>query len=96
VDIRSQIVDLHRDARQDRLEIQGMFRAILDRLPPASGLQHHHQARDVFVTSWLFFFTPLCTTFVFFYLHTVDSANFEFGVILFCCAHFIFDYAFLF
>jgi hypothetical protein len=37
VDIRSQIADLQRDARQDRLEIQGMFRAILDRLPPASG-----------------------------------------------------------
>jgi hypothetical protein len=37
VDIRSQIVDLQRDARQDRFEIQGMFRAILDRLPPASG-----------------------------------------------------------
>jgi hypothetical protein len=36
-DIRSQIADLQRDARQDRLEIQGMFRAILDRLPPASG-----------------------------------------------------------
>jgi outer membrane protein TolC len=37
MDIRSQIADLQRDARQDRLEIQGMFRAILDRLPPASG-----------------------------------------------------------
>jgi outer membrane protein TolC len=37
VDIRSQITKLQRDARQDRLEIQRMFRAILDRLPPASG-----------------------------------------------------------
>jgi hypothetical protein len=37
VDIRSQIADLQRDARQDRLEIQEMFRAILDRLSPASG-----------------------------------------------------------
>jgi hypothetical protein len=37
VDIQSQIADLQNDARQDRLEIQGMFRAILDRLPPASG-----------------------------------------------------------
>jgi hypothetical protein len=37
VDMRSQIVDLQRDARQDKLEIQEMFRAILDRLPPASG-----------------------------------------------------------
>jgi hypothetical protein len=37
MDIRSQITDLQRDARQDRLKIQGMFRAILDRLPPALG-----------------------------------------------------------
>jgi hypothetical protein len=37
VDIRSQIADLQRDARQDRLEVQEMFRAILDRLPPAAG-----------------------------------------------------------
>jgi hypothetical protein len=37
VDIRSQITDLQRDARQDRLEVQEMFRAILDRLPPAAG-----------------------------------------------------------
>jgi hypothetical protein len=36
-DMRSQIADLQRDAHQDRLEIQEMFRAILDRLPPASG-----------------------------------------------------------
>jgi hypothetical protein len=32
----SQIADLQRDARQDRLEVQEMFRAILDRLPPAA------------------------------------------------------------
>jgi hypothetical protein len=37
VDIRSQIADLQRDARQDRLEVQQMFRAIMDRLPPAAG-----------------------------------------------------------
>jgi hypothetical protein len=36
-DIRSQFIDLQRDARQDRLEVQEMFRAILDRPPPASG-----------------------------------------------------------
>jgi hypothetical protein len=37
VDIRSQIADLQRDARQDRLEVQEMFRAIMERLPPAAG-----------------------------------------------------------
>jgi hypothetical protein len=37
VDMRSQIADLQRDARQDWLEIQDMFRDILDRLSPASG-----------------------------------------------------------
>jgi hypothetical protein len=37
VDIRSQIADLQRDARQDRLEVQQMFGAIMDRLPPAAG-----------------------------------------------------------
>jgi hypothetical protein len=37
VDIRSQIADLQKDARQDRLEVQQMFRAIMDRLPPAAG-----------------------------------------------------------
>ena len=36
-DIRFQIADIQRDARQDRLEITEMFQAILDRLPPASG-----------------------------------------------------------
>jgi hypothetical protein len=36
VDMRSQITDLQRDARQDRHEIREMFRAILDRLPPTS------------------------------------------------------------
>jgi hypothetical protein len=34
-DIRFQIADIQRDARQDRLETQDMLRAILDRLPPA-------------------------------------------------------------
>jgi hypothetical protein len=44
VDIRSQIrdvrfhfADLQRDVRQDTLEVQEMFRAIMDRLPPAVG-----------------------------------------------------------
>jgi hypothetical protein len=37
LDIRFQIADLQRDARQDRLEVQEMFRAIMDRLPPATG-----------------------------------------------------------
>jgi hypothetical protein len=37
MDIRSQITDLQRDARQDRLEVQQMFRAVMDRLPPAAG-----------------------------------------------------------
>jgi hypothetical protein len=33
-DIRFQITDIQRDARQDRLKTQDMLRAILDRLPP--------------------------------------------------------------
>jgi hypothetical protein len=44
VDIRSQIrdvqfhfADLQRDVRQDKLEVQEMFRAIMDRLPPVAG-----------------------------------------------------------
>jgi hypothetical protein len=37
VDIRSQIANLQRDACQDRLEVQDMFRPILDRLPLAVG-----------------------------------------------------------
>jgi hypothetical protein len=37
VDIRSQIADLERDARQDRLEVQEIFQAFLDRLPPVAG-----------------------------------------------------------
>jgi hypothetical protein len=45
--------NLQRDARQDRLEVQEMFRAILDRLPPASGPSHHHQPRDVLVLVFL-------------------------------------------
>jgi hypothetical protein len=35
-DMRFQITNIQRDARQDRLETQEMLRAILDRLPPAS------------------------------------------------------------
>ena len=34
-DIRFQIVDIQRDACQDRLETQDMLQAILNRLPPA-------------------------------------------------------------
>ena len=34
-DIRFQIADIQRDARQDRLETQDMLQAILDKLPPA-------------------------------------------------------------
>jgi septal ring factor EnvC (AmiA/AmiB activator) len=36
-DVRSQFADFQRDVRQDRLEVQEMFRAIMDRLPPATG-----------------------------------------------------------
>jgi hypothetical protein len=36
-DIRFQFADLQRDVRQDRLEVQEMFRAIMDRLPPVAG-----------------------------------------------------------
>jgi hypothetical protein len=36
-DVRFQFADLQRDARLDRLEVHEMFRAIMDRLPPASG-----------------------------------------------------------
>jgi hypothetical protein len=36
-DVQAQFVDFQRDARQDRLEVQEMFRAIMDRLPPAAG-----------------------------------------------------------
>jgi hypothetical protein len=58
-DIRSQFVDLQRDARQDRLEVQEMFRAILDRLPPTAGPSAPPPTRDVFVTSWFILHTPL-------------------------------------
>jgi hypothetical protein len=36
-DVRSQFVDYQSDARQDRLEVQEMFQAILGRLPPTAG-----------------------------------------------------------
>jgi hypothetical protein len=36
-DVQAQFADFQRDARQDRLEVQEMFRAIMDRLPPAVG-----------------------------------------------------------
>jgi hypothetical protein len=35
-DIRFHFADLQRDVRQDRLEVQEMFRAIMDRLPPTA------------------------------------------------------------
>jgi hypothetical protein len=37
VDLRSQIADLQRDVLQDRREVREMFRAIMERLPPAAG-----------------------------------------------------------
>jgi hypothetical protein len=36
-DVQSQFADFQRDACQDKLEVQEMFRAIMDRLPSASG-----------------------------------------------------------
>jgi hypothetical protein len=36
-DIRFHILDIQRDARQDRLELQAKLQDILSRLPPASG-----------------------------------------------------------
>jgi hypothetical protein len=36
-DMRFQIANIQRDARQDRLKTQAMLRAILDRLPLVSG-----------------------------------------------------------
>jgi hypothetical protein len=36
-ELQAQFADFQRDARQDRLKIQEMFRAIMDRLPPAAG-----------------------------------------------------------
>jgi molecular chaperone GrpE (heat shock protein) len=36
-DIRFQILNIQRDARQDRLELQAMLQDILSRLPPALG-----------------------------------------------------------
>jgi hypothetical protein len=43
-DARSQFADFQRDARQDRLEVQEMFRAIMDRLPPAARPHAHASA----------------------------------------------------
>jgi hypothetical protein len=36
-DMRFQIANIQRNARQDRLETQDMLQAALDKLPPASG-----------------------------------------------------------
>jgi hypothetical protein len=79
-DVRFQIVDIQRDAHQDKLETQDMLQAILDSC---------HQLHDVSVI-----FIPLSLFLYFLYLHTVGSANFEFGSII--CAHFVFNYAFYF
>jgi hypothetical protein len=82
-DIRFQIADIQRDARQDRLETQDMLRAILDRLPPAPAHLH-----DVLVI-----FTPLALHFYFLYPHTVVVRILGLGVlfvhILFFIMHFI-------
>jgi hypothetical protein len=91
--MRFQIADMQRIACQDKLETQEMLRAILDRLPPASGLSAP-PARDVFVMFWLYFSHPFALHLYFLYPHTVGSANFEFGGII--CAHLVFDYAFYF
>jgi hypothetical protein len=53
---------------------------------------HHHQHRDVSMTSW-FIFPPLALCFLFSISTHCDSADFEFGGVLSCCAHFIFYYA---
>jgi hypothetical protein len=36
-EVKDQLADIQRDARQDRLEIQETLRAIMERLPPAAG-----------------------------------------------------------
>jgi hypothetical protein len=35
-EVKDQLADIQRDARQDRLEIQETLRAIMERLPPAA------------------------------------------------------------
>jgi hypothetical protein len=85
VDIRSQIrdvrfhfADLHRDVRQDRLEVQEMFRAIMDRLPPAAGPHAPPPAP--------------CTLFFIFYISTLWTVQIlSLGVFLSLCAHFVFN-----
>jgi hypothetical protein len=84
IDIRSQIADLQRDARQDRLEVQEMFRAIMERLPPAARPHAPPPALRLGL-----FLHPLHFVFYFLYQHTVDSADFEFGGIL-SCVHILF------
>jgi hypothetical protein len=36
-EVKDQLADIQRDARQDRLEVQETLRAIMERLPPAAG-----------------------------------------------------------
>jgi hypothetical protein len=67
VDIRAQIADLQRDARQERLEVQQMFRAIVDRLPPAARPSAPPPVPRRLHDVWFIFHTPLhyiCTFFI--------------------------------
>jgi hypothetical protein len=86
MDIRYQIANLQRDARQDKLEVQQMFRALMDRLPLAAGPSAPPPTRDVLV----YFSYPFALHLYFLYPHTMGSASFMFGGVLLCCAHFIF------
>jgi hypothetical protein len=89
--MRFQIADLQRTARQDRLETQEMLRAILDRLPPASGPSTPPALRRLHDALVIFFSHPLALHSYFLYQHTVDNVNFEFGgIYLRICAHFVF------
>jgi hypothetical protein len=58
-------------------------------------LLHHHQPRDVFVTSW-FIFTPLTLHFLFSVSALWTVLILSLGVFLSLCAHCVFNYAFYF
>jgi hypothetical protein len=74
-----------------------MFRAIMDRLPPAAGPHAPLPARDVFVTSWFIFIPLALFFFLFFYISTLWIVQIlSLGVFFILCAHLIFYYAFLF